>query len=422
MKRGLVFCGGGSLGAYEAGVYKYLKEIDYQYDIVTGTSIGSLNGALAALKDYETMKTLWTEVEVNKVMKDGVNFDSTIFDEVSLKRDSKFRKFVRTYANLGGADISPLKKLVTKYLDVEKLQKSEIQFACVVTSFPLFKEEDIIVSEIDKEYVIDYLLASCSCYPIFPIYTINGKQYIDGGYRNNMPIDLALKMGADEILAVQLNFVGKPQHYHLVDLPFVRVIMPTWPLGSMMSFTNTNLNFSFELGYLDALKFFEVKDGIKYAFEKEKLSKEKENDFCKELTLNYLYVPNKIKELLYVEIDRKYLSRDYYIRALEILAEKLQFSPTIIYTFDDLFNKIDEKIVAISRIEHVSEFIINEGDNVINSNKLEYLLPYLRSVVISNDVEKTNKTKELLKDNILYFVIFLLLDYNKKAILKKVKL
>ena len=46
MKRAVVLSGGGSKGSYEIGVWKALRRLHIKYDIVTGTSIGALNGAL----------------------------------------------------------------------------------------------------------------------------------------------------------------------------------------------------------------------------------------------------------------------------------------------------------------------------------------------------------------------------------------
>ena len=53
MKKGLVFCGGGAKGSYEAGVWKYLDEHGIKFDIVTGTSIGGLNAAMYAQHDFD---------------------------------------------------------------------------------------------------------------------------------------------------------------------------------------------------------------------------------------------------------------------------------------------------------------------------------------------------------------------------------
>lgn len=56
MKRALVLSGGGSKGAYEAGFLLAAKELNQHFDIVTGTSIGALNGALVAMGDYEGLE------------------------------------------------------------------------------------------------------------------------------------------------------------------------------------------------------------------------------------------------------------------------------------------------------------------------------------------------------------------------------
>ena len=55
MKYGLVLSGGGSKGAYESGCMKALQELGYHFDIVTGTSIGALNGLLVAQEDYQKL-------------------------------------------------------------------------------------------------------------------------------------------------------------------------------------------------------------------------------------------------------------------------------------------------------------------------------------------------------------------------------
>lgn len=46
MKRAIVLSGGGARGAYQIGVWKALRELNIKYDIITGTSVGALNGAL----------------------------------------------------------------------------------------------------------------------------------------------------------------------------------------------------------------------------------------------------------------------------------------------------------------------------------------------------------------------------------------
>src|SRR5919197_6154093 len=59
----LVLQGGGSLGAYECGVYKTLVKHNIKFDIVSGTSIGALNAAIIAAHSYDTVKNSVKELE-----------------------------------------------------------------------------------------------------------------------------------------------------------------------------------------------------------------------------------------------------------------------------------------------------------------------------------------------------------------------
>src|SRR5438067_11979362 len=52
----LVLQGGGSLGAYECGVYKTLVKHNIKFDIVLGTSVGALNAAILDVHSYDTVK------------------------------------------------------------------------------------------------------------------------------------------------------------------------------------------------------------------------------------------------------------------------------------------------------------------------------------------------------------------------------
>ena len=89
MKRALVLAGGGSKGSYEAGFMKALKELGIDYQIVTGTSIGALNGCLLAQNDQDAMENLWQTLDISKVFAGGFspdfNFDlDTMLDQSNL--------------------------------------------------------------------------------------------------------------------------------------------------------------------------------------------------------------------------------------------------------------------------------------------------------------------------------------------------
>ena len=80
----------------------------------------------------------------------------------------------------------------------------------------------------------DYLLASAACFPAMRAKQIDGVQFLDGGYRDNMPTALAQKMGAEELVCVDLEGVG-------ITLPN-RTGLPTtmirsyWELGDILHF------------------------------------------------------------------------------------------------------------------------------------------------------------------------------------------
>ena len=67
VKRAVVFSGGGAKGGYQIGAWKALREIGFVPDIVTGTSVGALNGALMALGKYEDALFIWENMSADRV-------------------------------------------------------------------------------------------------------------------------------------------------------------------------------------------------------------------------------------------------------------------------------------------------------------------------------------------------------------------
>jgi NTE family protein len=82
MKRALVLCGGGSLGSYEIGAWRKLKEKGLTFDIVTGASIGAINGAMVVMDDYDTALKMWEKINTDEVMRYGIDLDRSFWGEV----------------------------------------------------------------------------------------------------------------------------------------------------------------------------------------------------------------------------------------------------------------------------------------------------------------------------------------------------
>ena len=69
-KYGIVFCGGGAKGAYQIGVWKRLRELGLDKEIVgvSGASIGAMNSMLFAQGDYETAEEVWMQARSDDMM------------------------------------------------------------------------------------------------------------------------------------------------------------------------------------------------------------------------------------------------------------------------------------------------------------------------------------------------------------------
>ena len=66
-KTAFVLSGGGSRGAYEIGVWKALKELGVEIDMVFGTSVGAINGAMVAQDEPELAEKLWKQMQTGMI-------------------------------------------------------------------------------------------------------------------------------------------------------------------------------------------------------------------------------------------------------------------------------------------------------------------------------------------------------------------
>lgn len=414
IKRAIVLCGGGSLGAYEMGVWKALRELDVHFDIVTGTSIGALNGAMMVMDDYQGALNLWNSLSVDNIMQDGINFNADFFKSTfSLRKDSPFRKFLRQYFHHRGANIEPFEKLISSIMDPSKIKNSKIDFGYVTTSWPDLKEVDIKVKEINEDEIIPYLFASSACYPIFPIKKIGKKKFVDGGYRNNLPIDLAVEMGANEIIAVELDSIPAAQFSELEDLPFVKKIVPTWRTGSMMDFRQEKIQENMTLGYLDALKAFNKKMGVRYTFNipNQKLNKAINdlsilffNDLVRRNTRNF----SEIDKILRFREKGKMSELDYFIRALESFGEFAHIDYHKVYDFDEFFKLILSKIDALKLDSYVIKEVEKINNRRISKNTPNKVIAYFVYSKIKNS-EDIFSFVDAYKDNPRILIIVSLL-------------
>ncbi len=267
MKKALVLSGGGTRGSYQNGAIHALRRLKMDnWDLVTGTSIGALNAALIVQKDYRAMDRLWHTLTQDRIVNGAISVDMDISDMFS--EHSQLVPFIKEFIKEKGADITPMIHNINELFDEERFFESDIDFGCVVcqqgTRKPVF-----VTKEMMRGNGADWLISTASAYPAFPVHHFEEGDFIDGGYYDNLPIDLALRMGAEEIVAIDLS--SEPQHPNYFYRTGITYIFPQVETGSFLSFDRKTINRLETLGYYDTMKAFDVFDGVKYTFEKMEL-------------------------------------------------------------------------------------------------------------------------------------------------------
>lgn len=288
MRRAIALSGGGTKGAYELGAWKALRKLGVDYQIVTGTSIGSINGALMVTGDYDRAEELWNTITIADMMEDGINLTATI--EGMYDQREAIRPFLKKYVRNKGADISPFTSFIETLIDEEAVRASKVDFGLVTVLFPSLTAKELTKKEIPEGMLKDYILASAAIFPLFPMHKIGEQMYLDGCYHDNLPIDLALRMGATDVIAVDLHTT--PAHANYAKRPYVTYIKPSRPLGTMMNFDRMLLMENAQMGYCDTMKVFGEYWGYDYTFDRPSIGKCKKsvNKFIAYLVKTDLYL------------------------------------------------------------------------------------------------------------------------------------
>ena len=262
MKRALVLNGGGSRGAYQIGAWQAFDALGLRFDGVYGTSIGALNAALFAQGDLAAAVELWSNITVRQIMAVEDEDDFAIERMVARKRD--VLPFLMENAKHFRMDISPLEALMRERLSEARVRAGGMRLGVMATRAPQLTGAPMTLERMAPGSLGDWVIASASCFPIFPARQIDGQRYIDGGYWDNLPIDMALADGMDEVVAVELH----PEHTHpeYVGLPWLKSVKPLHGLGGFLDFNPELLRRSRLLGYHDAMKLWGGLNGFLYTF------------------------------------------------------------------------------------------------------------------------------------------------------------
>jgi len=185
-----VLGGGGHRGAYEVGMLKALVEAGIEADVVVGTSIGGINGALFAsspnAEGVRMMEEAWSGLEFSDLFPGGLwtRARSAIAQRTYLHANDDLRSWLT--ARLGHGDIESL----------------PLHFECVAACI-----EDSSEHWFASGPVVDALLASSAVPGLFPPVEVGGKHYVDGGVVNSIPLSRAFALGATTVFVMHVGHI-----------------------------------------------------------------------------------------------------------------------------------------------------------------------------------------------------------------------
>ncbi len=178
----LVLSGGGVKGAYQAGFYDELRRAAVPISIISGVSVGALNGAYITCGKGDQLVMLWKLMSRDRIYRKRF---LGVLGAYVLGRDALY-------------DTTPLRELINQEIDFEWLRISGTTFR--VSCCDALTGETLLFN--NKSITTDILMGTCAVPGMFPPVLHEDALLIDGGVKNNMPIGAAIDAGADTVICV----------------------------------------------------------------------------------------------------------------------------------------------------------------------------------------------------------------------------
>lgn len=351
----LVLGGGGAKGAYEVGAIAALDELGIKAGSVFGTSVGALHAAMYAQGSMGAAAALWDNIRLSDVVSEeslAIADDAeNIFDH-----PEKLLEFITRYAQKKGVDVSPLTDILHKLIDEDKIRRSGVHLGIVTTRFPSLAMVEKRLEEMETGSLIDWLMASASCFPIFPMKQVGGDRYIDGGFCDNTPVEIAVRSGARDIVAID---IGKHRSHTQYDRrPNITYIRTSQPLGGLLTLDSALSARNRILGYNDVMRAFGRMRGVSYSFDAVDAQAlyARAQDYVIHLTQletsmchsNALTRTREIGapffSLLEEDLPEKADCIDYLLRGCELCAQIAEVNPAQVMTFATLRDELHARL------------------------------------------------------------------------------
>lgn len=232
-KRALVISGGGSKGAFAGGITKFLiEDKKYDYDIILGTSTGSLMVIHLALKKIKDLHKLYTTIKQRSIFSNnpfkirkihgieviGIRHINTVWNFINKRKTFGESKNLRRF----------IKKNISKK-DFETIKKSHKEVIVTVSNLTTNQVEYKSINDCTYEDYCDWIWASCNYVPFMSLLKKNNYEYADGGFGCLVPISYAIDKGATEIDVIILE----TETVHINRLPSLN---PFSLLSTVMEF------------------------------------------------------------------------------------------------------------------------------------------------------------------------------------------
>jgi NTE family protein len=189
----IVLGGGGVLGAVQVGMLRALVEAGVRPDLVLGTSVGAINGAVfAALPPDDVsdrLDALWSSAEARAVFAAG-----TI---------GRLRELARS--RVAAHPSTPLRRALTAVVGDRRIEDLPVRFMCCAAGI-----EDSAEHWFDRGPIVDAVMASAAVPGLLPPAVVEGRHYMDGGLVNSIPLGHAVELGADRIFVLHVGRVDQP--------------------------------------------------------------------------------------------------------------------------------------------------------------------------------------------------------------------
>ncbi|MGH9301944.1 MAG: patatin-like phospholipase family protein, partial [Acidimicrobiales bacterium] len=183
--------GGASLGSVQVGMLEALAGAGVRPDLVVGTSVGAINGALVAAEgDRATahLARIWKYLRKEDVFPGGV-----ISELLTLERSHNH------VFNFSGLEL-----LIGRHLSVQTFEELAIPFMAIAT-----RADDGTAQIFTSGPLAPALLASAAIPGAFPSVEIAGQSYFDGGLVANVPMLQAIEVGAASLVVLDCGNSGR---------------------------------------------------------------------------------------------------------------------------------------------------------------------------------------------------------------------